>query len=120
MTMRTFPAAASTANRRHPSGSVVTLRPRTPIEVADAYHRELDEPFRTISCSDCVMLDTSSCTDCVVTFLLTLDAGDHAKSPTRRVELSNDEIDTLSLLQHSGLAPASNYAVRPLAFASRR
>lgn len=120
MTTRIFPAAASTAIRRHPSGSVLTLRARTPIEVADAYHREIDQPFRAISCSDCVMLDTSSCTDCVVAFLLSLDTGDVAHPPIRRVELSNDEIDTLSLLQHSGLAPASNYAVRPLAFAARR
>jgi hypothetical protein len=120
MTTRTFPAAASTALRRHPSGSVVTLRARTPIEVADAYHRELDQPFRTISCGNCVMFDTSSCTDCVVTFLLALENGNAADAPSRRVELSNDEIDTLSLLQHSGLAPASNYAVRPLAFAVRR
>ena len=75
----------------------------------------------------CVKINTAACDDCVMTFLfsLTCDDGPSGRTGalvggTRRVEISTEELDTLSLLQQSGLAPASNFTVRPLSLATRR
>lgn len=127
-TASNFPSAAASSA----SGpSVVTLRRRNPVEVADAYARDLDQPVRTISCDECFMVNTTACDDCVMTFLLSLSREDVQADPggalggamvgsRRRVKISTEEFDTLSLLQQSGLAPASNFAVRPVSLASRR
>ena len=77
------------------------------------------------------MVNTTACDDCVMTFLLSLGREDVQADPggalggamvgsRRRVKISTEEFDTLSLLQQSGLAPASNFAVRPVSLASRR
>lgn len=123
----TSPAFSSVDGSSHLGASVVTLRRRNPVDVADAYARDLDQPVRTISCDECVMINTAACDDCVMTFLFSLTCDDRLAGRsgalvggTRRVEISTEELDTLNLLQQSGLAPASNFAVRPVSLATRR
>jgi hypothetical protein len=73
-----------------------------------------DQLIRLIDCDDCVMQCTSTCSECVVTYLLTGAAEEH------QVSITAPEMDTLAMLQATGLAPQSQFAVRPVSFATRR
>lgn len=96
--------------------SVVAFRSRNPIDVAEQFAAELsDDSIRTIDCDQCVLQHSNACHNCVVTFLLALD---NAVKPV--VAMTAPEVDTLQLLQATGLAPQSQFAVRPVALASRR
>ena len=115
----TFPGSSrphSPAFQSEAHPSVIAFRSRNPIQVADRFARELADPthVRTINCNDCQMQGSAACTDCVVTYVLATEPG--------RVgfELSAPEVDTLSMLQASGLAPKSQFVARPLTFGTRR
>jgi hypothetical protein len=114
MTTSSFPVRTS-ALLGSADSRVVAFRSRNPIQVADQFSREMsDNQIRLINCDDCVMQCTSTCTDCVVSYLLTNAAQDHS------VSITAPEMDTLAMLQATGLAPQSQYAVRPVSLATRR
>ena len=105
------------------SSSVVSFRSRSPIDIAEKFSVELyDESIRRIDCNDCVLQYSSSCDDCVVNFLLTLtdDAESAAPGGQAVVAMTAPEADTLELLQATGFAPRSHFAVRPVPLDARR
>lgn len=114
MTISSFPVRTS-ALVGSTGSRVVAFRSRNPIQVADQFSREMsDHQIRMINCDDCVMQCTSTCNECVVTYLLTNAGQEHS------VSITAPEMDTLAMLQATGLAPQSQYAVRPVSLATRR
>ena len=125
MTTSNFPVRPATRHENstrpkrgvaHGATNVVAFRTRSAVGIADQFAAELDDPdqVRTINCDDCVMQGSGACDECVVTFLLGL-------APDRKlVEMTAPEIDTLAMLQATGLAPQSQFAIRPLALPTRR
>jgi hypothetical protein len=112
----------TTQNTAHPSiaeseehpNRVVAFRARNPIELAEQFSAELsDMEVRLINCDDCVMQRSATCNECVVSYLLT-------GASESVVSITAPELDTLEMLQTTGFAPPSQYAVRPVAFARRR
>jgi hypothetical protein len=100
-------------SEEHPN-RVVAFRARNPIELAERFSVELsDMEVRLINCDDCVMQRSPTCNDCVVSYLLT-------GASESVVSITAPELDTLEMLQTTGFAPPSQYAVRPVAFARRR
>ena len=101
---------------------MVSFRSRSPIDIAEKFSVELnDESIRRIDCNECVLQHSSSCDDCVVNFLLTLtdDAGSTTGGQAV-VAMTAPEADTLELLQATGFAPRSHFAVRPVPLDARR
>jgi hypothetical protein len=69
----------------------------------------------SISCSDCIMLNTSACNDCVVTLLCEARLGGMGGARTRHVELSDSEAAVVDVFAAVGLTPRSRHVGRPLA-----
>lgn len=69
----------------------------------------------SISCSDCIMVNTSICDECVVTALCEARMGGMGGAHSRHVELSDSEAAVVDVFAAVGLAPRSRHVGRPLA-----
>lgn len=59
----------------------------------------------TISCSDCMMRDSTACDDCVVSFIIGRDPGD-------AVVIQVAEVRAVKLLAEAGLVPELRHISR--------